>query len=54
MRTVKFFRRRDAMPVPKVTIRSGLAVPDLSEPVEMTGTTTVGADALAALYAAHG
>lgn len=28
--------------------------PDLSEPVAMTGTTTVGADALAALFAAHG
>lgn len=52
--SVKFFRRPDAKPVPKVTIRSGLVVPDLSEPVEMTGTTTVGADALEAVYAAHG
>jgi len=29
----------------------GLVVPDLTEPVEMTGTTTIGAGALAALYA---
>jgi hypothetical protein len=55
---VRFFRRRDANQVPQVTIPRRLAVPDLSEPVEMTGTTTtttttVGADALAMLYAAH-
>ncbi|MGY2876365.1 hypothetical protein ACVW00_003555 [Marmoricola sp. URHA0025 HA25] len=51
---MKFFRRRPAEQLSHVTIRSGLVVPDLSEPVEMTGTTTVSAQALATLYAAHG
>ena len=51
---VKFLRRRDAKQTPHVTISSGLVEPDLSEPVEMTGTTTIGADALEALYAAYG
>src|SRR5680860_1596117 len=51
---VKFFRRRATKPGPQVTFSAGLVVPDLTEPVEMTGTTTVGAEALAALYASCG
>ena len=51
---VKYFRRRKAKLEPKVTFSAELVVPDLSEPVEMSGTTTVGAEALAALYVSCG
>jgi hypothetical protein len=51
---VRFFRRREAAPPPQVQVRAGLVVPDLSEPVEIAGTTTVGAQALAALYSSRG
>lgn len=51
---MKFFWRREAKPEPKVTFSAGLVVPDLSQPVEMSGTTTVGAEALAALYVSCG
>ncbi len=51
---VKFFRRREPQPESQVTIRAGLVVPDLSEPIEMTGTTTVGSDALVNLFASYG
>lgn len=51
---MKFFRRRGPQPETQVTIRAGLVIPDLSEPVEMTGTTTVGADALVNLFASCG
>lgn len=51
---VKFFRRRLTTHESQVTFRVGLVVPDPSEPVEMTGTITVGAEALAALYVSCG
>lgn len=51
---MKFFRRRETKPEPQVRFSAALVVPDLSEPVAMTGTTTVGADALATLYVACG
>lgn len=51
MAWVKFFRRRATQSEAQMTIRAELVVPALSEPVEMTGTTTHGAPALADLYA---
>ncbi|MBB6627504.1 hypothetical protein H5V45_09230 [Nocardioides sp. KIGAM211] len=48
---MRFFRRREAQPELLVTIRAGLAIPDLTQPVEMTGTTTAGVDALVKLFA---
>lgn len=51
---MKFFRRRETRPEPQVMIRAGLVIPDLSEPVEMTGTTTVGAEALVNVFATYG
>lgn len=53
MGPVKFFRRREVEPTPRLQVRAGLVVPDLTEPVEMTGTTTLGADALAVVYSSH-
>lgn len=51
---MKFFRRRETKSEPQVTFSARLVVPDLSEPVELTGTTTVGAEALGALYVSCG
>ncbi|WP_459976032.1 hypothetical protein [Nocardioides pyridinolyticus] len=51
---MKFFRRRDARPAPQVTVRAEIGVPSLSEPVEMAGTTTHGAAALADVFASVG
>lgn len=51
---MKFFRRRETKSEPQDTFSVGLVVPDLSEPVEMTGSTTVGAEALGALYLSCG
>lgn len=54
MGLVKLFRRRETNPGPQVTFTAARVVPDLSEPVEMAGTTTAGSEALAALYVSCG
>ncbi|MEP9363038.1 HIRAN domain-containing protein [Nocardioides sp. CN2-186] len=51
---MKFFRRRDTRPAPQLTVRAEISVPTLCEPVEMAGTTTHGAAALAGLFASMG
>lgn len=53
-RFMKLFGRRKVQRRPNRKVTITLTMPDLSEPVEMTGTTTVGASAIAALFADMG
>lgn len=51
---MKFIRRSTSEPEPRVTFSAGIVVPDLVEPVEMTGTTTIGLEAVTALFTSMG
>jgi len=52
---VKFFRRREQRPKVTLTIETtGSRLADPTAPLEMTGTTTHGAENLTSLFVAHG